>query len=427
MKKKIKLPTKYQKFIQPTILAFVTLFVFTSTAYATYAYQKRIAEIQQLETTSSGLQVELENSRESYLIQLEDISLQYEEAKNELNMVSEENITLKGEFTDFNDRAIQYVNTKNRIADYKTKSIDVGTTEEDLQVLYDKLLEENYEEFDSQYEVTDGFLTEKYNVYIAGIAAAQAAAVVAQPVPAPATSYGQYGRNQYSSYEQKNVSTDRGSFWADIVTIDLSNPNLRIITDTADERDNCWAEGCATKSLGAYVSENGGFAGINGSYFCPPDYSDCVDKPGSFDLAAYNSGIKKWVNPYLKYKGLMTFNGRTPSFYYGREDSILQEITVTAGIANHPPLLSNGSYVYSGLDYKQEFIRSYRGGIGYGGGKVYLVVARSATVPDLAYVMKTIGAENALNLDGGGSSALYYDGYKLGPGRLLPNAIVFAE
>jgi exopolysaccharide biosynthesis protein len=52
-------------------------------------------------------------------------------------------------------------------------------------------------------------------------------------------------------------------------------------------------------------------------------------------------------------------------------------------------------------------------------------MTRGATVPDTGYVFKALGADYALNLDGGGSSALYFGGYKVGPGRNLPNAIVF--
>jgi len=42
--------------------------------------------------------------------------------------------------------------------------------------------------------------------------------------------------------------------------------------------------------------------------------------------------------------------------------------------------------------------------------------------------MQSLGAENAMNLDGGGSVAMVYNGsYKVGPGRNLPNAIIFAQ
>ena len=56
----------------------------------------------------------------------------------------------------------------------------------------------------------------------------------------------------------------------------------------------------------------------------------------------------------------------------------------------------------------------------------YLVIASSASVQNLAAIFETLGAEYAMNLDGGGTAAMYYDGeYKVGPGRLLPNAILF--
>jgi len=56
-----------------------------------------------------------------------------------------------------------------------------------------------------------------------------------------------------------------------------------------------------------------------------------------------------------------------------------------------------------------------------------LVIASGATVIDLGAVMEAMGMDYALNLDGGGTSALWYNGYKVGPGRNMPNAIVFAE
>jgi hypothetical protein len=51
----------------------------------------------------------------------------------------------------------------------------------------------------------------------------------------------------------------------------------------------------------------------------------------------------------------------------------------------------------------------------------------NATVAEAALVLKTLGMENALNLDSGGSSALWFGGYKVGPGRAIPNAIVFVR
>ncbi|HSD12320.1 MAG TPA: phosphodiester glycosidase family protein, partial [Patescibacteria group bacterium] len=105
--------------------------------------------------------------------------------------------------------------------------------------------------------------------------------------------------------------------------------------------------------------------------------------------------------------------------------------TLEAAASNYPALIEGGTVVVqseSRLDDGMKTIRGVRGGIGMDDRFVYLVIARTATVPDLADVMKALGATFALNLDGGGSAALWFGGsYAYGPGRLLPNAILFKK
>lgn len=91
---------------------------------------------------------------------------------------------------------------------------------------------------------------------------------------------------------------------------------------------------------------------------------------------------------------------------------------ITGGIVNYPSLLSGGNVLVG------DGAKGTRSGIGYGGGKLFLLVARNVSFFDLANIFKSLGATDALNLDGGGSVALYDGGYKVGPGRSLPNAIV---
>ena len=52
-------------------------------------------------------------------------------------------------------------------------------------------------------------------------------------------------------------------------------------------------------------------------------------------------------------------------------------------------------------------------------------VIHNATVGESAKVLATMGIQNALNLDDGGSTALWSGGYKVGPGRDLPNVLLF--
>jgi len=72
--------------------------------------------------------------------------------------------------------------------------------------------------------------------------------------------------------------------------------------------------------------------------------------------------------------------------------------------------------------------RGTRGAIGADSTFVYLVIVSSASVTESAYVMRALGARDALNLDGGGSAAMWIGGsYKVGPGRQLPNAVVLTK
>lgn len=54
-----------------------------------------------------------------------------------------------------------------------------------------------------------------------------------------------------------------------------------------------------------------------------------------------------------------------------------------------------------------------------------ILTTSSATIPELAKVMKQAGAYQAMNLDGGASSGLYYNGrYMTYPGRNISNALL---
>lgn len=58
---------------------------------------------------------------------------------------------------------------------------------------------------------------------------------------------------------------------------------------------------------------------------------------------------------------------------------------------------------------------------------VYIGFVHNATMGESAKVVHALGFDNALNMDEGGSSALYSGGYKVGPGRNIPNAVLFVR
>ncbi len=233
-----------------------------------------------------------------------------------------------------------------------------------------------------------------------------------------------------SSYERKSVSTSRGTFSVDLLTMDSGK--VRMLTDVA--ADNDCSDNCPTKSLQSYVSSNGGFAGMNGTYFCPADYAECAGKVNTFYWKVFVSRLNKIINANNgggeSDPAIVMTTGGSPRYFSHWSDFIASGISITAGINSRPALVHGGQIVLdeSQLDDKQRTTKGNRGALGIKGESIYAIIARSATVIDLAAVAQSLGLDSAMNLDGGGSSAMYYNGaYKVGPGRSLPNAIIFVS
>jgi exopolysaccharide biosynthesis protein len=241
--------------------------------------------------------------------------------------------------------------------------------------------------------------------------------------------------NQYSKYEHKKINTSAGEFLIDLITIDLANPKLRIITDTADT-DNCKTN-CLANPLIDYALNNKAFAAINGTYFDTDN-----SKKNYYFFPVYNSNLNKLINEdQLKYwttGPIMVFD-KNNKFYYFKDSREFKSVAdfeniyntkIQAALGNKPRLVEKGMNLLIDwdIDIKQKTLKTLRNAIGYKNNKIYLVIASKATIPDLAIIMQALDVEYALNLDGGYSSALFYnDEYMVSPGRNIPNALVFAE
>lgn len=232
-----------------------------------------------------------------------------------------------------------------------------------------------------------------------------------------------------AGYSTITVATEKGNFTASILSIDLNS--ARMVTDSGNDSD-C-GSGCIAMPLGDYVNRNGGFAGINGTYFCPaePAYSYC-GAGNNYDFPVWNSRLGHWING-----GNLFWNSRAIFYFDGSGAHYLQNASsfggsLSSGIVNYPGLVSDGNVQIddnqSGLSDKQKAVGT-KVGIGLRDSKhIMLVIGRSLTMQQFAYVFKALGATGALNLDDGGSVALYYNGrYLAGPGRNIPNAIIFAH
>ncbi len=248
--------------------------------------------------------------------------------------------------------------------------------------------------------------------------------------------------NKYSSYKFKQeVELEGQSFFLDIIEIDLNNPNLKIITDTANS-DDCPGP-CPAKPLIDYVVGSNAFAAINGTYF-----DTSASKRNYYFFPVYNSRLEKFINiSQLRYPTtgpIMAFDENN-KFYYFKDSRDFAGVSqfenkygvkLQAAIGNKPRLVEEGMNLLIDwdLDYGQTNTKTtrtaiaYKSGLGGDKGKVYLVVSRSSTVVDLAEVLKIMKVDYAINLDGGGSTALYYnDEFMVGPGRNIPNAILFSQ
>ena len=227
-----------------------------------------------------------------------------------------------------------------------------------------------------------------------------------------------------AGYSRQSVSTDAGIFTVSLIASDIAS--TRVIVDTASQSD-CGSN-CPALSLSDYVSRNGGFAGINGTYFCPKDYASCIGKENTFDLLVMNKDkyyFNSGNNVYSTNPAVIFGSGYVRFVSSGSEWG--RDTGVNGVIMNYPLLVFNNEIRFGGDDDPKKGSKGSRSFVATKGSTVYIGVVHSATVAESARVMKAFGMENAMNLDNGGSTALWYGGYKVGPGRAIPNAIVFTR
>lgn len=232
-----------------------------------------------------------------------------------------------------------------------------------------------------------------------------------------------------SSFTKTTVSALGRNFTVYYISIDLGMSGLKISTDTADNSD-C-ANNCRATNLMNFYNNHHGFAAINGTYFCPISYSTCAGATNSFWFPVFNTNLNKWINEgnlILDQRAMMAFYGAHPTFY--PDASKAPTSGMNAGIVMSPGLIHNGNIIVNNypLDTKSSTVLALRGAIGIKGNTLIIADMTPATVPDSAYVMQSLGVTDALALDGGGSVAMIFNGqYVLGPGRDIPNAIIFSK
>ena len=351
-----------------------------------------------------------------------DLKGQAETLQKDVENLAKENIALKHEnlrkqLDSYNQIVGKYEAVKDKSKIYKKQGVKVGSVKTGLQAAIDLILGKKYKDADKKLTALDNELEKLFKAkQRADALAAAKKAKAAAPKPCTIPT---------SGYCRLSIKTGNGAFTIHVVAVDLNSKTP--VTDTANSSD-CFSN-CPAKSLLSYLTSNGASSGMNGTYFCPPDYASCAGKVNSFDFPVYNSRLRKWINEdklFWSNRAMLAFTSGGHKFY--PLSSTYSSLSgLKAAIVNFPGLVSSGKNIVNNYTLTSaQLVKSYRGGIGVRGKTLYMVVAQSATVKDLAAIFMAIGVNDALNLDGGGSSALIYNGsYKFGPGRALPNAIVF--
>jgi predicted RNA-binding protein associated with RNAse of E/G family len=399
---KLKLPInislRLRKIIAASGLSLIILLFLGSITYAYQAYNKMVNAQKNLSALQS---------------QFEQISKEYEELKNQDQVKI--NQDLNAEIKKINETYKKAIAAYEDLLDLKIKAKNTTELDKLFASTLNQLSEKNYEDAIKTLATIDTKISEEQTKLV------QAEAVeIAKTVPAPTVS----NSPPSSGYSRLTVNTEAGAFTVDIVSADLAS--TRVIVDTAsasDCRDNC-----PVLSLADYVARNGAFAGVNGSYFCPVDYPSCAGKTNTFDLLVmnknkiyFNSDNNVYSNnPAVIFgSGYIRFVGAASQ--WGRDTSI------DSMLSNYPLLVSGGNVIFGGDVDPKKGSKGNRSFVANRGNTVYIGVVRSATVAESARTMKALGMENALNLDNGGSTALWSGGYKVGPGRALPNVILFVR
>lgn len=227
-----------------------------------------------------------------------------------------------------------------------------------------------------------------------------------------------------SGYRRQKVTVGGRSYLVDVVAADLNN--TKVIVDTAS--DGTCGNNCPVLPLATYVSRSGAYAGINGTYFCPDTYPSCVDKKNTFDVLVMNKNKTYFNSDNNVYSTVPAaiFSPGSSRFVSASRDWG-RDTGVDAVIANRPLLTLDGNVMFGGGEEVKESARGNRSFLGASGSTAYMGVIRGASVAEAATVLQAMGVRSAINLDSGGSTALWSGGYKAGPGRRIPNAVLFVR
>lgn len=385
-------------------------------SYALYRNQQVQYESQARELTSQTVTVQQQFSESQQLLdttsqQLASVSSELETLKNEDQVVKNQN--LQKEILDIQKTYVQSVSVYEDILALNEDAVKTQEMQASFSAVITALAKRDY-------VTASGGLNKLQQLISQRKAAIAAAGIVVPPANVPVKN-----TPPDSGYSRQTVESDAGRFVVDVITADLNS--TRVTAVTASEGD-C-ANNCPVDSLASFVAKGGGYAGINGPYFCPAEYPSCAGKTNSFDTLLMNNKKVYFNSDNNVYSSVpaIIFSGNSARVV-GASQEWGRDTGVDAVIASQPLLLMNNEVRFGGDGDPKKGSRGSRSFIGVSGSKVYIGVVKGATVAETARVLKAMGVQHALNLDSGGSTALVLNGrYLAGPGRNTPFGIVLSR
>ncbi|OGV97573.1 hypothetical protein A2W24_06025 [Microgenomates group bacterium RBG_16_45_19] len=304
------------------------------------------------------------------------------------------------------------VQTYENLIDLRGDSIKTSKLDGQLAAILKLLADRNWATASSKIKELNASIQSERDK-----AAAAAATAIPENVPVNNTPPG-------SGYARQQVQLDIGNYLVSIVSADLNS--TRVMVDTASA-GTCTND-CPVLALSDYVARSGAFAGINGPYFCPASYPSCQGKTNTFDTLIMNKNKVYFNSENNVYSTVpaVIFLGNSARFV-GTTQEWGRDTGVDAVIAAQPRLVAGGNAAFGGDGDPKKGSKSNRSFIGATSNTVYIGVVHNATVAESARVLAALGIKDALNLDAGGSTALWSGGYKVGPGRALPMGILLVR
>ncbi|MCP3794586.1 phosphodiester glycosidase family protein [Paenibacillus sp. CH40] len=220
----------------------------------------------------------------------------------------------------------------------------------------------------------------------------------------------------------KSFKVGSRTFSAKVVTISMLHPKVSL--DVALAGDSIGK----VEDLSSLAKRNQAVVAINGTFF--DAYTKSSYKTPYGYLVSHGKMLKKSSGDQ---RTVFTYDANHLSELMSGStfEQRLSQGSVEGALQAGPRLVTNGQV---SLNVKAEGFKDPK--ILTGGGarsalgmsrdhKLILLTTSGATIPQLAQMMKQAGAYQAMNLDGGASSGLYYNGsYLTTPGRQISNAII---